>query len=232
MLHPSFHVSDESLSQTSLKPRQLSSWLNPLGHLSGKDETRRLAREFGLALASKPDSQEICFVPKEGYISFLQEKAPAAVRPGVIVDTSGKRVGDHPGVAFYTIGQRKRLPSSNTGAKFVVSLDAETNTIVVGSNEDLYADGLVADTCVWLAMPGIASEQSPLDVTAKIRYNGSAVPARIVPGDGPDEVKARFDAPQRAVTPGQSAVFYGGAGVDATQVVLGGGIIREAIRER
>jgi tRNA-specific 2-thiouridylase len=223
---------DQSYALYTLTQRQLSKTLMPLGHLSGKDETRRLAREFGLGLASKPDSQEICFVPKEGYISFLQEKAPDAVRPGEIVDTSGKRVGEHPGVAFYTIGQRKRLPSSSTGAKFVVSLDAATNTIVIGSNEDLYANGLVADNCVWSAIPGLTGEQSPLDVTAKIRYNGSAAPAKIMPGGAPDEVRAEFDAPQRAVTPGQSAVFYGGQGEDEGQVVIGGGIIKQALRDQ
>jgi len=222
---------DQSYALYTLTQRQLSKTLMPLGHLSGKEETRRLAREFGLALASKPDSQEICFVPKEGYISFLQEKAPAAVRPGKIVDTGGNPVGEHLGVAFYTIGQRKRLPASSTGAYFVVSLDAETNTVVVGNNEDLFASRLIADTVVWSAIPELTNEQSPLAVTAKIRYNGSAAPAQLMPGERPDEVSLHFETPQRAITPGQSAVFYGGDGQDANQVVIGGGLIAQAARE-
>ena len=222
---------DQSYALYTLTQRQLSKTLMPLGHLPGKEETRRLAREFGLALASKPDSQEICFVPKEGYISFLREKAPAAIRPGKIVDTGGKPVGEHPGVAFYTIGQRKRLPASSTGALFVVSLDADTNTVVVGNNEDLFTSGLIADTCVWSAIPELTAEQSPLAVSAKIRYNGSAAPAHIMPGERQDTVKVGFEAPQRAITPGQSVVFYGGEGPDANEVVIGGGLIVQSVRE-
>jgi tRNA-specific 2-thiouridylase len=221
---------DQSYALYTLTQEQLSRTLMPLGYLTGKDETRRLAREFGLALANKPDSQEICFVPRDGYISFLKEKAPAAVRPGKIVDVHGNPIGEHPGVAFYTIGQRKRLPASSSGALFVVSLDAETNTVVVGCNDDLFTTGLIADTCVWSAIDGLNAENSPLAVTAKIRYNGSAAPAIIIPGPVPDEVEARFETPQRAVTPGQSAVFYGGTGEEANQVVLGGGIIDRELR--
>ena len=220
---------DQSYALYTLTQRQLSRTLMPLGCLANKEETRRLAREFGLALASKPDSQEICFVPREGYIAFLQEKAPAAVRPGRVVDSGGAAVGEHPGVAFYTIGQRKRLPASNKGPLFVLALDAESNTVVVGTNEELNGSALVADTCVWSALPGLTPGQAPLAVSAKIRYNGSASPARLFARGSADEAELRFDTPQRAITPGQSAVFYGGEGEDAGQVVLGGGIIREAI---
>lgn len=222
---------DQSYALYTLTQEQLSQTLMPLGELSGKDETRRLAREFGLALASKPDSQEICFVPREGYTSFLREKAPSAVRPGPIVDTQGRPVGEHAGVALYTIGQRKRLPASSTGPKFVVALDADTNTVVVGSNQDLFARSLIADTCVWSAIPGLADGQAPIAVNAKIRYNGVAAPARVAPGEKTGEVQVDFDTPQRAVTPGQSAVFYGGAGADAGQVVIGGGVIMRALCE-
>lgn len=220
---------DQAYALYTLTQQQLSKTLMPLGHLSSKQETRRLAREFGLALASKPDSQEICFVPKEGYVSFLQEKAPAAVRPGRIVDTSGNVLGDHPGVAFYTIGQRKRLPASSTGPLFVVSLDAESNTVVVGRDEELFSRGLIADTCIWSAIPDLNSAVTPLAVTAKIRYNGTAVTAVIMPGQVSGTVEARFENPQRAVTPGQSAVFYGGLEEDAGQVVIGGGIISRSL---
>ena len=220
---------DQAYALYTLTQEQLSKTLMPLGHLSSKAETRRLAKENGLAIASKPDSQEICFVPKEGYISFLQEKAPTALRPGKIVDTSGKPMGEHSGVAFYTIGQRKRLPASNSGALFVVSLDAETDTIVVGNDSDLFAPGLVADTCIWSAIPSLEGAESPLVVSAKIRYNGVAVPSAIVPGAVEGTVEARFETPQRAVTPGQSAVFFGGEGAEAGNVVIGGGIISRAL---
>ncbi len=220
---------DQAYALYTLTQRQLSKTLMPLGSLTSKQETRRLAREFGLALATKPDSQEICFVPKEGYIAFLQEKAPAAVRPGKIIDMQGKPVGDHPGVAFYTIGQRKRLPASANGALFVVSLDAATNTIVVGNDEDLFAPGLIADNCLWSAIPDLEGVVSPLAVSAKIRYNGSPVKALIQPGDSPSTVRADFETPQRAVTPGQSVVFYGGEGDEAGNIVIGGGTILNAL---
>jgi tRNA-uridine 2-sulfurtransferase len=221
---------DQSYALYTLTQAQLSKTLMPLGHLTGKQETRRLAREFDLAVASKPDSQEICFVPREGYASFLKEKAPAAIRPGKIVDTAGNAVGEHSGVAFYTIGQRKRLPSSSKGPLFVVSLDADTDTVVVGNNEELFAPGLIADTCIWSAIPGLSPDEPPVAVAAKIRYNGTAEPARISASVIADQVRVEFDEPQRAVTPGQSAVFYTGRGADEGEVVAGGGIIVEALR--
>ena len=220
---------DQAYALYTLTQQQLSKTLMPLGHLSSKQETRRLAREFGLALASKPNSQEICFVPKEGYISFLQEKAPAAVRPGKIVDTAGKVLGEHPGVAFYTIGQRKRLPANSSGPLFVVSLDADSNTVVVGRDEELFSPGLIADTCIWSAISGLEAVETPLAVAAKIRYNGAATPAVIMPGQVEGTVEAHFERPQRAVTPGQSAVFYGGQDDEAGQVVVGGGMISRSL---
>lgn len=219
---------DQSYALYTLTQAQLSRSLMPLGHLSGKQETRRIAAELGLALADKPDSQEICFVPREGYVSFLQSKAPSTLRPGRIVDRSGKIRGEHSGIAFYTIGQRKRLPASAEGPLYVVALDAETDTVVVGGNEALYASGLTADTCNWIAIPDLAPDSASYAVEAKIRYNGSAAPAYLRSlGDG--RVEARFETPQRAVTPGQSAVFYTGTGEDAGQVVLGGGLIAHSL---
>ncbi|MCS6775265.1 MAG: tRNA 2-thiouridine(34) synthase MnmA [Chloroherpetonaceae bacterium] len=217
---------DQSYALYTLTQYQLSRTLMPLGHLSGKQETRRIAADLGLPLAGKPDSQEICFVPKEGYIAFLREKSPDAFRPGKVVDTGGRVIGEHPGVAFYTIGQRKRLPPSAHGPLFVVAIDADTNTVVVGRNEELYAGGLVADNCNWSA---IARLEVPVAVSAKIRYNGVAAPALLAPGENPEQAVVHFETPQRAVTPGQAAVFYGGEGEDAGQVVIGGGTILRAL---
>ena len=216
---------DQSYALYTLTQNQLSKTLMPLGLLSGKDETRRLANELGLAVANKADSQEICFVPKEGYVSFLQEKAPGVARPGLIVDTSGKTLGTHLGVAFYTIGQRKRLPASATGPLFVLALDAETNTIVVGSDAELFETGLLADNCLWSSIPGLDPGEEGLAVQAKIRYNGTAAPARITAGEQTNTVVGRFETPQRAITPGQAAVFYGGTGEETGQIVVGGGTI-------
>jgi|SRR5579884_729743 len=220
---------DQSYALYTLTQAQMRKTLMPLGHLTGKAETRRLAADLGLALANKPDSQEICFVPKEGYVSFLKEKAPAVARTGRLVDTHGRVLGEHPGVAFYTIGQRKRLPANPKGPLFVIALDAETNTVVVGRNEDLYASGCLVADCTWSAVSDLAAVEIPLAVWAKIRYNGSAAQAAISPGSGPDMTEVHFETPQRAVTPGQAAVFYGGEGEDAGQVVIGGGTIRQAL---
>src|SRR5207237_3485844 len=125
--------------------------------------------------------------------------------------------------------QRKRLPANADGPLFVVALDAETNTVVVGRDADLYAPGLIADNCTWSAVPDLETAGYPLAVYAKIRYNGVASPARIATGEMPGTVEARFETPQRAVTPGQAAVFYGGAGAEAGQVVVGGSTILTAL---
>ena len=221
---------DQSYALYTLTQEQLSKTLMPLGHLSGKTETRRLANEWGLALANKPDSQEICFVPKEGYVTFLTEKNPAVAQRGKLVDTSGKIVGEHLGIAFYTVGQRKRLPASTDGALYVVSIDAETNTVVVGKDEELFASRCELDTLSWSAISSLDSVETPFPVTAKIRYNSTATPARLTLGEAGETAFLDFETPQRAITPGQSAVFYGGTGEDAGQVVIGGGSILREIR--
>src|SRR5579884_3117321 len=192
---------DQSYALYTLTQAQMRKTLMPLGHLTGKAETRRLAADLGLALANKPDSQEICFVPKEGYVSFLKEKAPAVARAGRLMDTHGQVLGEHPGVAFYTIGQRKRLPANPDGPLFVVALDAETNTVVVGQDADLYAPGCLVAECAWSAISGLEAVETPLAVWVKIRYNGSAARAVISPGGEPGTAEVRFESPQRAVTP-------------------------------
>jgi tRNA-specific 2-thiouridylase len=206
---------DQSYALYTLTQAQLSQTLMPLGELESKEETRRIARDLGLPLANKPDSQEICFVPREGYTKFLAERSPSTMRPGKIVDTSGRLRGEHEGIANYTIGQRRRLPASGNGPLFVVSLEPATNTVVVGDNEELFADTFTASRVNWVAIPEPAA---PLAVQARIRYNGTAEAARVTPEPG-ERVVCRFDAPQRAITPGQAAVFYDG------DVVLGGGTI-------
>ena len=206
-----FHFTQEQLSRT----------LMPLGDLVSKDETRAIASELGLAVANKPDSQEICFVQGGSYTDFLAEKAPETVRPGTIVDTSGRARGEHDGIAFYTVGQRKRINVGSPIPLYVIALDAKSNTVVVGDGNDLLADALVAGDCNWIAVPGV---QDSLRVTAKIRYNMQAVPGVVEPAPEEPEgsIRVRFDASQRAVTPGQSVVLYDG------DTVVGGGTIERA----
>lgn len=199
---------------------QLSRTLMPLGQLGSKDETRAIAADLGLAVASKPDSQEICFTHGRGYTEFLAGRAPETAQSGDIVDTRGRRLGAHEGIAFYTVGQRRRINVGSPLPLFVVSIDAKNNTIVVGSEADLLSGGLIADDC-----NGIALER-PQDagrVTAKIRYNMPAVWATVEAGEG-TELRLRFDQPQRAVTPGQAAVLYHG-----DTVVGGGAIVRSLV---
>jgi tRNA-specific 2-thiouridylase len=211
---------DQSYALYTLRQEQLAQTLMPLGELESKEETRRIARELGLALADKPDSQEICFVPKEGYTRFLAERAPSAMRPGKIVDTSGRTWGMHSGIGNYTIGQRRRLPASNVGPLYVLALDATTNTVVVGSDQELYQSTFRVGALNWIAIEKL---EDTLVVSTRVRYNSSAAPAHIWVIPGSECVECRFDAPQRAITPGQAAVFYNG------DVVVGGGTIEEVI---
>ncbi len=215
---------DQSYALYTLSQYALSRTLMPLGHLASKQETRRIAAELGLSVANKPDSQEICFVPREGYVSFLQDHAPDVLRQGNIVNLKGEVIGTHNGVALYTIGQRKRLPGGSREPMVVVQLLAEINTVVVGSEEDLLAPGFQAENCTWSAIEVLST---PMNVKAKIRYNGQAVAAQLLPDTAPMTVKGIFQTPQRAVTPGQAAVFYGGKNEEEGQVVLGGGTLTD-----
>lgn len=209
---------DQSYTMHGLTQEQLSHMLTPLGDYT-KDAIRGIARELGLVNAEKPDSQEICFVPDGDYKAFLRHVAPEAERPGQIVDTSGKVLGTHQGIAFYTIGQRKGLGIATGEPLYVVALDAETNTVVVGTADEVKGGGLVADTVNWVALPGLSG---PREVMCQIRYHAPAVPAVIYPAED-GRVMTRFYAPQRAITPGQRVVWYEG------DVLLGGGIIERPI---
>jgi len=199
---------------------QLARSMMPLGDVSSKDETRAIASSLGLGVADKPDSQEICFAHGESYTKFLAQNAPETVKPGEIVDTAGRKRGVHEGVAFYTIGQRKRINVGSPVPLFVVGIDSSLNQIIVGGDAELHAKELIADDCNWV---GVAGPSQAGRVMAKIRYNMPAAPALVAPGDAPDEVRVCFDEAQRAITPGQSVVFYDG------DVVVGGGAIRSAM---
>ena len=204
---------DQSYVLVTLKQEELQRLLLPIGEYP-KGEIRRLAGEAGLPVADKPDSQEICFIPDGDYRKFLSERA--SPKPGELVDTEDRVLGAHPGIQFFTVGQRRGLGLSGGNGKpmYVVSIDAQTNRVVIGSEDDLFSTTLWASRVNYIS--GSAPEK-PIEVTAKIRYKATEMPALLTPGDGWAEL--RFDEPQRAMTPGQAVAFYRG------DEVLGGGII-------
>jgi tRNA-uridine 2-sulfurtransferase len=203
---------DQSYVLYTLGQRELSRTLFPVGELP-KREIRRLAREWGLPNAEKPDSADICFIPSGDYRSFVRERVPASA--GAIVDTSGVQIGEHEGIVNYTIGQRRGLPARGGGEPlFVIDLDADTNSVVVGDNVELMAQGLIADELSFVSCEVPAGETW---VQTRIRYRSEPVPSTL--RVEADRAEVRFERPQRAVTPGQAAVFYDG------ERVLGGGTI-------
>ena len=205
---------DQSYFLFGLTQEQLHTALFPVGGLE-KSAVRRLAAERGLPVADKPESMEICFVPDGDYADFVERQAPSAVRPGPIVDDAGRVLGEHRGVHRFTVGQRKGLGVTAQSARYVLRVLAESATVVVGDEQALLADRLVARDVNWLSIPPPGGE---LRADVRIRYRHAEVPAMLTPvGDG--RVRVRFDAAQRAVTPGQAAVFYDG------EVCLGGGWI-------
>ncbi|MGE5559859.1 MAG: tRNA 2-thiouridine(34) synthase MnmA [Chloroflexota bacterium] len=212
---------DQSYALYNLTQEQLQRTLLPLGGLT-KTEVRRIAAEIGLAVADKPDSQEICFVHDNDYRRYLRDEAGLGEQPGPIIDTAGKRIGTHRGIAFYTVGQRRGLGIAAPEPLYVVELDPDRNAVIVGARSELDAAGLVASQLNWVA--GRAPSW-PCRATVKIRYNADDVACTISPdAAAADSVTVRFAAPQRAVAPGQAAVFYDG------EVVLGGGVIDRKLR--
>ena len=203
---------DQSYVLYTLGQRELGHTLFPVGE-HRKEEIRALARRWGLLNADKPDSVDICFIPFGDYRSFLRRRLPP--RRGKIVDTAGNLVGEHHGVANYTVGQRKWLPARG-GAKplYVVALDAETDTVIVGPQKALLAGGLVAEE---LSFVDGQPPTGPVPVEVRVRYRSQPAPAVLTVSDG--RAGVRFQKPQWAVTPGQAVVFYQG------ERVLGGGTI-------
>ncbi len=216
---------DASKDQTyvlyGLGQDELRRSLFPIGELP-KQDVRRIAHELDLPVADKPDSQEICFVPSGDYRSFLSEHV--ALTPGPIFDVDGKRVGSHMGTAGYTVGQRKGLPPSPTGRRmYVIDIDTAENTIVIGPEDHLLADGLRAAQATFIDGSPPANGGA-MRVTAKVRYKSPESPALLIPDtDGGGGFTLEFDEPQRAVTPGQAVVLY-----DAGRM-LGGGVIERAV---
>jgi tRNA-uridine 2-sulfurtransferase len=205
---------DQSYFLFGLSREQLAAAVFPVGHLE-KGEVRRMAADRKLITASKPESQEICFVPDGDYAGFVERNSPAADRSGPIVDKTGRAVGRHEGVHRFTVGQRKGLGVTGPRPLYVLRVLPEDRTVVVGDEADLGGDRAAVREVNWLSIDAPAH---PLRATVKIRYRHAAAPATIEPqADG--RALVRFDEPQRAITPGQAAVFYDG------DVCLGGGWI-------
>ena len=205
---------DQSYFLFTLTQAQLARALFPVGHLH-KDEVRAYARARGLAVADKPDSQELCFVADGNTARFVEERLPARARPGPIRDQQGRQVGDHAGVHRFTVGQRKGLGLSTSVPLYVLSIDAAENALTVGPRPALDRTRLTASSVNWIAG---APPCSPCPVTARIRHRHPDAPATVEPL--PDNRAAVvFEAPQSAVAPGQAVVFYNG------DTVLGGGWI-------
>lgn len=207
---------DQSYFLYSLSQQQLRQVLFPLGEIASKDEVRSLAAGFGLAVATKGDSQEVCFIPNDDYIAFLESQGLTAT-PGKIVHLDGTVLGHHFGTHRYTIGQRKGLGIGWREPLYVLEIDCARNLIVVGEQQLLLQAGLLAADVSWIIPPPASS----FSTTCKIRYRHQPVPCRVeLLTDG--QCRVLFDEPQRSVTPGQFVVFY------QDDQVLGGGRIQSA----
>ncbi len=210
---------DQSYVLHMLGQRELSRIRFPVGEMT-KAEVREHAARLGLRTATKPDSQDICFVGDGDYRAFLRRYFPGAARPGLVVDTGGAVVGSHQGVAGFTIGQRKGIGVAAGERRYVVDVDPGSATIVVGTRDDLLVDGCRVTATSFVA----GSPPSGDRVRVKVRYRSPAVGARLEPGPDDEVWTIWFDEPLAAVAPGQAAVFYRG------QEVLGGGTIGATVR--
>lgn len=205
---------DQSYALYMLGQMELAHTSFPVGEYT-KEQVRTLAAERDLAVADRAESQDLCFLADGDYRRFLRERAPQALRPGLIVDRSGRVLGEHEGLALYTIGQRRGLGISAPQPHYVLDLDPSRNVVVIGTADELGQRELLAEEVSYVAGK---PPPKPLDVTAKIRYQAREAPARWIPlGNG--QARVIFDYPQRDITPGQGVVAYRG------EVLLGGGII-------
>ncbi len=217
---PADLTKDQTYFLFGLTQEQLSRTLFPLGHMT-KPEVREAARQHGLRLAEKPDSQEICFIPGGDYKQFLTayleeqgERMPETA--GELVAANGEVIGRHEGISNFTVGQRKGLGLASPSPLYVLNIDPASHRVKVGADAELATRTLRARQLNWISITELTG---PMRVRAKIRHRHEPAWAMLEPA-GPDEAVATFDEPQRAVTPGQSAVFY-----DGDEVVGGGWIV-------
>jgi len=214
---------DQSYFLFSLRQPQLLRALTPLGKMS-KPQIREIAHSLGLKVADKVDSQEICFVPGNDYKAFLHSHlGEMEFHRGEIYDVDGNFIAEHDGIELFTIGQRKGLPGGSQRPRYVVDLDPETNRVIVGDAEDLVCDEFEIDRVNWHPIAGVNAPgySSEIEATVKIRYSHPGAAATLTPLEN-GHAHIRLHEPQRAVTPGQAAVFY------EDDLVLGGGWICRA----
>jgi tRNA-specific 2-thiouridylase len=216
---PAHHSKDQTYFLFGLTQDQLSRTQFPLGGMS-KPAVRELARQHGLALAEKPDSQEICFVPGGDYKNFLDaylseqgEALPDTA--GELLTTTGEIVGEHRGIHHFTVGQRKGLGLATGSPLYVIQIKGDTRQVIVGGQEELYTRTLRVQRVNLIAVEDLTR---PMRVAVKIRHRHEAA-AALIERSGGDEIRVSFDQPQRAITPGQAAVFYD------DDIVVGGGWI-------
>ena len=206
---------DQSYVLHVLNQSQLQHALFPLGEYT-KPEVRQLARDFNLPVAERAESQDLCFLGSDDYRAFLLRHAPAAQNPGPILDQDGRQVGEHQGLAFYTIGQRKGLGVSSPEPLYVLEKDLARNALVIGPQAALGQDWLLAANVNWQSG---AAPTVPQRLQVKIRYKAEEAWAVVTPLEG-NQAHVQFEHKLRDITPGQAAVFYDG------DTVVGGGVIR------
>ncbi|MBS3787880.1 tRNA 2-thiouridine(34) synthase MnmA [Candidatus Bipolaricaulota bacterium] len=203
---------DQSYFLYGLGQEELEKAIFPVGDYT-KEEIYDIAEEEDLVTAEVEESQDLCFVPEGDYRDFLKREAGDRIDPGEIVDVEGNRLGEHEGLPFYTVGQRRGLGLENNQALYVVDLNYQNNRLVVGPEEELYSSGLIAVDCNWTT--GSPPKKANLEV--RIRYRATTVRSRVEATD--DRVKVEFSEPQKSVSPGQIAAIYDG------EKLLGGGVI-------
>ena len=207
---------DQTYALYKLTQEQLSRVIMPLGSYQ-KDDVRKIAEENDLINAKKKDSQEICFVPDDNYIKVIEDNYNFKAKKGNFVDLNGNILGEHKGIIHYTIGQRKGLEIAFQKRMYVVSIDSEKNEVVLGDDEDLFRNSFICDDVNFMAIDSI---KEPIHANVKIRYSAKPEEAELIPIDD-GSIKVVFNKAQRAITPGQSAVFY------KDDIVLGGGTIKK-----
>jgi len=206
---------DQSYVLFSIPRNKLNRILFPVGQLKNKQDVRKIAKDLGLEVHDKPDSQDICFVPDGDYVKLLQAHNSRALKAGSIIDPSGNIVGKHDGYGRFTIGQRRGTNVAAGKPVYVTDIVPQTATVKIGAKEELLATGLVADCANWqVEVP------SSFEATVKIRYNHKGAAAKVII-TGKDTFEVRFAKPSEAITPGQAAVVY------CEDCLLGGGLIKE-----
>jgi len=208
---------DQSYVLYNMPKQLLGKVLFPLGNFESKEDVRKIAKKHNLSVASKPDSEDICFIPDGNYKKFLEQNSSIVPKEGNIVNRKGEILGRHTGLYNYTIGQRKGLGISYKVPLFVIGFNKERNEVIVGEQQELYRKEMKVNEVNLLLMDKI---EQPLDVTVKIRYASKPAEA-IINQTEAGNIQVIFKEPQRGITPGQFAVFYIG------DVVVGGGKIQD-----